>query len=152
MMKKHGILLGALLITWFGTSLASPPENSAAVVSHLEFLGYDVTVNEKHILAKHPKYLNILVKKYRGGMLLTSFFGGKEYGKKNIGSWQTLVNTLNREAAAARYYISKSGNLVIEGYFPGAYEKKRFGAFLTVYNLESAHIAKHGTEIKKYVK
>lgn len=131
---------------------AKPPAEGAEIIEHLEFLGYDASMNSERIAAKHPKELNLLLRKYRGGILTTSFFGGSEYGKRNRTEWAGVLNDLNAKAAAARFYISKNGSMVIEAYYPGSYEKQRFSLFLDAFKLERANLAAHLKALKPFLK
>ena len=148
-MKKIIVIFALMLIV--STGYAKPPENSSDVIKHLEFLGYEVSMNSTRIKAKHSKNLNLLIRKYRGGILATAYFVSSEYGKSNKSSWLHLINKLNRKAAAARYYLDSDGDMLIEGYYPGDYNKKSFSAFLDAFNLERRHISEVSNEIKKYL-
>lgn len=151
-MKIHHLIIGLLAATWSALSFASPPDNAADVIKHLEFQGYDVAMNSKRIKATHAKELNILIKKYRGGMLTTSMFAGSEHGKKNRNDFIGLINKLNQKAAAARYYVDDEGDLIIEAYYPGSYNKQAFSAFLDAYNLERSHLSAVLDDLKVYLK
>ena len=151
-MKKHLFLLVLLAVFSLGESLAAPPDNSIDIIKHLEFEGYDVSMDSNRIKATHSRELNVLLQKYRGGMLVTAFFGGSDYGKQNRGEWLVLINKLNQGAAAARYYIDKDGDMAIEAYYPGEYNKKAFSAFLDAFNLERSHLSEVGSEIRKFLK
>jgi hypothetical protein len=144
------LVLGLLLGLQF--SYAKPPKNAAEVMEHLEVLGYDVSMNTKRIKAKHDKYLNIFLKQYRNGILVTAFFGATDYGKKHRKEFETLLNKLNADAAAGRYYVDKDGDLAIEAYYPGPYQKKNFTAFLDAFNYEQDNLAENLSELNKFIK
>ncbi len=144
-----------LFITLFLTlqfAQARPPENATQIMEHLEILGYDVNMDTKHIKARHKKYLNIFLKKYRDGILVTAFFGSSKYAAAHRDAYLRLVNKLNRDAAAARYYVDKQGDLRIEGYYPGPYHKKNFTAFIDTFNLEKANLSDKLDTLKKFLK
>ncbi len=149
-MKKIVFILISIIIT--SVSYATPPKHASDVMKHLEFLGYDVSMDTKRIKAIHPTYLNIFIRQYRGGMLVTAFFGGSKYGKNNKDSWLILLNKLNKNATAAKYYIDDDGDMTIEAYYPGEYNKKSFSAFLDAFNLESIQLVQVADKIKKYLK
>ncbi|ADV46136.1 hypothetical protein [Nitratifractor salsuginis] len=149
-MRRSFLILSALLLLG-GSALAEPPKEAVKILKHLEFLGYNATMDSKHIIAKHSEHLNFYLKQYRGGMLLTSFFTSNAQGKKHRKDLIRIANDLNKDAAAARYYIDKDGDLAIEAYYPGGYERQRFGLFLDTYNLESENIANHKKELVKYL-
>jgi hypothetical protein len=150
-MRRSFLILAALLVLG-GSAQAEPPKDAVKILKHLEFLGYKASMDSKHIVAKHPEHLNFYLKKYRGGMLFTSFFTSNAQGKKHRNDLIRIANELNKNAAAARYYIDKDGDLAIEGYYPGDYERQRFGIFLDTYNAESDNIAAHKKELVKYLK
>jgi hypothetical protein len=150
-MRRYFLILSALLILG-GSAVAEPPKEAVKILKHLEFLGYKATMDSEHIIAKHPEHLNFYIKKYRGGMLFTSFFTSNAEGKKHRNELIRIVNDLNKNAAATRYYIDKDGDLAIEGYYPGGYERQRFGLFLDTYNLASENISAHKNELVKYLK
>ena len=131
---------------------AAPPANAAEVTKHLEFMGYKVTIKNKRMMAKHSKYLNIFLKKYRGGILLTSYFITSQYGKANKDKLLVIVNELNQGAAASRLYLDKAGDLVIEGYYPGDYRKDAFNTFMETYNLVGPQLGRKAKEIRLYLK
>jgi hypothetical protein len=150
-MKIQLLTLLILLASGISPLLAAPPENSGDVIKHLEFMGYEVSMDDERILANHSSNLNILIKSYRGGMLVTSYFRGTEYGQSNKSSWLTLINELNQNAAAARYYVDNDGDMAIEAYYPGDYNKKSFSAFLDAFNLDRDQLSEVSDEMVKYV-
>ena len=120
-------------------------------INHLEFLGYDVSDNDERLRVTHAQNLNFSLKKFRGGVLITTFFGGSEYGKNNRGSFLALVNKLNQGAVVARYYVDSDGDMVIEGYCPGEYNKKTFSAFLDAFNFEKSNLSENSDEIAECI-
>ncbi len=145
------LLLAATLLS-FQFANARPPENATEVMEHLEILGYDVSMNTERVKATHKKHLNVFLKKYRGGILVTAIFGGTEYGKQHLDEFLKIVNQLNADAAAARYYVDKDGDLIVEGYYPGPYRKKNFTTFMEAYNYESTNLADKLEKLKKFIK
>ncbi|RME07468.1 MAG: hypothetical protein D6812_00085 [Deltaproteobacteria bacterium] len=151
MKNKLAFVLVALFLLPAVPSPAAPPDHAVDLIKHLEFLGYDVSMDSERIIAKHSKHLNILLKKYRGGILVTAYFGGSAYGKQHRTEWLSVINALNQEAAAARYYLDGDGDLIIEGYYPGDYDKKSFGLFIETFNLEGMNLAKKSNDLMKYL-
>lgn len=151
-MRFFVIFLCITLPLFAGTSFASPPEKAAEIIKHLEFLGYDVSLDSERITGTHSENFNIYVKKYRGGMLFTSFLLSTDYGKEHLDDFLPLVNKLNQKASAVRWYVDGDGDLIIEGYYPGEYEKQAFSTFLDAYNLASVEIGEILEEISKFLK
>ncbi|WP_456391543.1 hypothetical protein [Nitratifractor sp.] len=131
---------------------ATPPEPAVDIVKHLEFLGYKATMDSNKIKATHPKYFNIFLKKFRGGILVTAYYGATSYAASHRGKFLELVNKLNQEATAGRYYLDKDGDLAIEGYYPGTYRRTNFGTFLEAFNEERNHLVKHIKELEPFLK
>lgn len=132
-------------------AVAAPPEKSQEIMEHLEFMGYEVSANTKKIKAQHNEHLNINIKKYRGGMLITAYFGGSDYAKKNLPEFYKTLNKLNKQAASARYYIDSDTDLVLEAYYPGEYNKKNFSAFINAFNLERDFLSEMGESVTKFI-
>jgi hypothetical protein len=149
-LRKNG--LTALFTLVFGVVqlFASLPEDVDAIVNHLEFLGYTVTQNNEAIRAEHATNLSVFIRQYQGGLLVSAFFGGSDYGKSHKDAWLNLVNTLNEQATVARYYIDSDDDLAIEGYYPGSYRKDSFGVFLDNFNQVPGNIAELH-EILEYI-
>ncbi|NDV89774.1 hypothetical protein GTH32_01000 [Alteromonas sp. 345S023] len=151
MMKIKYIGLGLVLALNFTSVAADPPANASSVQAHLEFEGYDISMNSSRMKATHSTELNFFIKKYRGGMLVTSFFGGNDYSKSNRNGFLKAINQLNAKAAAGRYYIDSDGDLAIEAFYPGTYDKKSFANFLETFELERTHLTEMGDEITNYL-
>jgi len=152
MKNIFGALLASSSVLIGSFSIAAPPEDSSDVVRHLEFIGYDVSMNSERISAKHPENPNILIKKYQGGMLVVAFYGSNDNGKRNRDKLIALVNELNSEAVVARYYIDKDGDMGVEGYYPGKYNKNSFSTFIEKYNLVTKQLVGKLEELKNYFK
>jgi hypothetical protein len=116
---------------------AEPPENAEKIINHLEFLGYTVTADKDSLLAKHTKEWNISVRSYQGGILIAAFLEAEKKAKEDRGAFLEMINALNKEAKACRYYADKDGDLAIEAYYPGSYDKARFGTFIDVWKADS---------------
>lgn len=132
-------------------ALAAPPDEVDDITSHLEFMGYDVTVNQERLSAKHGNNPNILLKKFRGGILISGFYTGTAYAKSHRSQFMATVNNLNNESIAGRFYVDKDGDLVLEGYYPGPYNKKAFSAFMDNFNQTNKLLSGHFTELKDFI-
>jgi len=128
---------------------SAPIPAAKEIVEHLEFLGYKVTSGEDKIEVSHPVFLNFVLRNYRGGLLISTYFIATEYGKANRSEFVEFANDLNKEAAASRFYIDKDGDLAIEAYYPGEYEKTRFGLFLDAFNLAQGQLSERGEALRK---
>lgn len=119
-------------------------------VSHLEFLGYTITRNEDSTWARHSVKLNILLKVFRGGLLMTSFLRADETAKTDRPGFLDFVNKLNEQAAVTRFYADSDGDLAMETWYPeGAYERIRFGHFLSLRESDIERI--RGLEGRSYL-
>ncbi|MBN1423440.1 hypothetical protein JXA88_02685 [Candidatus Fermentibacteria bacterium] len=126
----RAILIVALILIGAAPLSAAPPEEAAEVTAHLEFFGYEVTPTDEVLRAVHASNLNIAVKAHRGGMLLLSFLGSKTPAEENRAQLLEFANDLNVNASVSRSYIDKDGDLALEAWFPGTYDKTRFSLFL----------------------
>jgi len=150
-MKIKMIGIGMALALAFTSAHASPPKDASEVKAHLEFMGYDISSNSQRMKATHSTELNFFMKSFRGGILVTAFFGGNDYAKRNKSEFLGALNGLNAKSAASRYYIDGDGDMAIEAYYPGAYDRKSFAAFLDAFQLERANIAELGDEITVFL-
>ena len=149
-MKKNILAFFLLMVIGIGKSFAVLPDDLSNLVKHLEFLGYDISMDGEGMKAAHPSELNIYIQKYHGGILITASFTESKYGKNNRGEFLALINKLNERATIGRYYIdTKGGRLCIEAYYPGNYNKQTFGVFLDVFNSDRSHLGEVG--IGKYI-
>lgn len=126
-------ILGVLFAA--AVALAQPPEDAAAFVTHLEFGNYTVETGETALTASHETNLNMILKAYKGGVLLQTYLETSEKKKKK--DLTATINKLNTNAIAARYYLDDEGDTMIEAWFPGGYDKKRFGTFLEAWHADT---------------
>lgn len=101
-------------------------------VTHLEFQGYEVGERDGYFRATHDRFLNMLFKEFRGGLLFTIMFGGSDFAKENIEAFKELVNELNARFGAARGYVDGDGDFMMEGFYAMPYNKAAFVTFLEV--------------------
>jgi hypothetical protein len=83
---------------------------------------------------------------------VTTYYGATPYGKSHRDELLREINTLNRMAIAGRYYLDEEGDLILEGYYPGAYDRQSFGVFLESFNEEKKNLAKRIGSLQKYLK
>ena len=135
-MTSRRIPLAPILGGLFAASvaLAQPPEDAAAFATHLEFSNYTVETGETSLTATHETNLNMILKAYKGGVLLQTWVETSEKKKKDV---TEVINKLNTNAIAARYYLDGEGDTMIEAWFPGGYDKKRFGTFLEAWHADT---------------
>lgn len=100
------------------------------IKSHVEFLGYDVTVEEERGRAKHPERWNIVYREFKGGILFQTYFGVSDYGKSNKEEFFNFLNLMNQGAVVVRFYADDDFDLVMEAWLPSGYEKQTFGRFV----------------------
>ena len=100
------------------------------IQAHIEFLGYDVTVEEERGRAQHPERWNIVYREFKGGVLFQTYFGVSDYGQENKAEFFEFLNSLNQGAVATRFYADEDFDLVMEAWLPGGYEKQAFGLFV----------------------
>lgn len=150
-MTRYLTIFVTLMMICASSAFCSPPDNADAVIKHLEFLDYTIKFSDKNnIIAKHSSHLNCVIKKYRSGILFTSLIGANENGKKNQSSIYPLVNMLNKKAAASRFYLDKDSDLIIESYYPGAYNKETFEIFMKGIYVDQKMLGEIGTILETY--
>lgn len=132
-MRAFAILASFLLLA-VSPALAGPFAGSDDYKTHLEFLGYQVDDGETSLLAKHDTYYNISVKAYNGGVLVVTFFGTTDKAKSDRVGFFEFLNEMNKDAVAARYYEDAEADVIVEGWYPGDYDRSRFATFLEKFN------------------
>lgn len=106
------------------------------MAAHLEFMGYELTRENDRVRAIHRRHLNINLRDFRGGILLTSLFGCSTQAKSNRLGYLNLVNSLNHAASVVRVYADDDSDLVIEAWHPASYDRAKFGEFLELWNAD----------------
>lgn len=144
------LFLSSVLVSY--AAHAAPPENAREVQEHMEFNGYTVEVNDQRILAKHASKPNISMRKYNGGILFTTSYIGTDEGHNSRRRMLEIANALNVDAVAVRFYIDKDTDMIVEGYYPGVYDKEAFGIFLDKFNLLQGQLSGKMDEIRSLLK
>jgi len=107
------------------------------IQTHIEFLGYDVTIEEERGRAQHPERWNIVYREFKGGILFQTYFGVSDYGKSNKEEFFKFLNLMNQGAVVTRFYADDDFDLVMEAWLPGDYEKQTFGRFIEVWDSDT---------------
>ncbi|HHS97095.1 MAG TPA: hypothetical protein ENK08_04240 [Chloroflexi bacterium] len=100
------------------------------VVEHLEYLGYEVEQDGEVYRARHTSKWDLVVRDYKGGVLIVTWLGTNEYAKQERLEYLEFINGLNGKAAVARFYADEDMDLVMEAFFGGEYDRVRFGEFM----------------------
>lgn len=132
------------------TSYAAPPPQADEIIAHLGFLGYETQATDEFLRANHASNLNVAIKQHRGGILFLSFLGASEYGKGNPSEVAAFANMLNVNATVARCYVDKDGDLALEAWFPGTYDKTRFSLFIEEWHRDTIlQLREHPEQVDK---
>lgn len=123
------------------------------VSTHLSFLGYEVSCDDEDQIfrALHPVRTNFLFWKYRGGILLTSFYKATAAARTDYGEFLSNINTLNQEASVCRFLADKERDLRLEAWYPGNYEKTTFGVFMESWHDDTELLRRHGPELADFL-
>jgi len=116
------------------------------MVTHLQFLGYEVERDGDIVKAKHRTKVNILLRDFRGGVLLTSIFGCKDQAKKNRAAYQDFINLMNQKATVVRFYADKDSDFFMESWYPGTYDRAIFGSFVDLWDEDITRLAQADAE------
>ncbi|MDH3223782.1 MAG: hypothetical protein OEO23_08700 [Gemmatimonadota bacterium] len=139
----------ALACAAFATPLAAQlPDTAREIQTHLEFLGYQVTASDSNLTAVHGAKLDVLIQSYQGGVLMQSFVAVEQNREEAL----PTANLLNTGAAVARFYVDADGDLAIEAWMPGEYEKARFAAFLNAWDSDTlGQFRSYSDEVRQLV-
>jgi hypothetical protein len=120
--------------------------NLDQIVTHMQFLGYQVERDGDIVKARHQTKVNILLRDFRGGVLLTSIFGCQDAAKKNRLGYLDFINQMNQKAVIIRFYADKDSDFFMEAWFPGAYDRAVFGSFLELWDEDVARLSQAEAE------
>lgn len=114
--------------------------------THLEFLGYQISQDEKRIMAHHNTKCDFTIRPLQGGFIFTAIFTGNQNAKGDKASFLDFINSLNNEAVLARFSADKDSDFFIEAWHPPSYERVAFAAFLDVLDQDFQRFLKLGAE------
>jgi len=120
------------------------------IVTHLQFLGYEVSRDGDVTRAKHPRKFNVSIRPLAGGILFTTIFGCQDNAKRSKLGYLEMINSLNANAAIARFYADKDSDLFIEAWHPDYYERASFGAFMQIWDRD-CNLLTANSEALKYL-
>lgn len=157
-MKRKITMIAFVLLLGLGLipthiSWASQTNELNQVAAHLKSLGYETAPEGIGLKAKHPKHFDVFVKPFGNGILFTVYLTTKESARKNKGALMEFVNSLNTENTAARAYLNKDGYLVLEAWYPGAYQRSSFTTFADEWITDTTEqiLQKRANEATKFV-
>jgi hypothetical protein len=127
----------------FGLVAASPaaaqlPPDVDAVAEHLALLGYQCERKPDGLQCRHEQNVNTNVRGVQGGTLLITYFATEDAAKapeRRLGVLE-LVNTMNANSASVIFFIDGDGDLGASTWFPGRYDKTRFGQIVERWNTD----------------
>lgn len=149
-MKNNFILLLAILLCQ-GPSYGQIPNMAEEITTHLEFLGFEVTLEEGKMVTTHTTRLDMTIQQWEGGLLFTNFGNPTPYALKNLKNLMRFINKLNSKAGAGRYYLNEHNQIIIEAYYPGDYNKKSFSTFLDIWEKELTNLSNIMNEMPNYL-
>ncbi len=111
------------------------------VSNHLEFLGYAVERDGKHLSAKHPSKSNLFVRFYDKGIVLSTYYICTDTAKQTRQRLLEYVNSLNSNALAVRFFLDNDQDVNLVSFSPGDYDKLAFGRFLQYWENDFSQMA-----------
>lgn len=121
------------------------------VARHLEFLGYTVsTEQEGRLIATHTSKPNLVARDYKGGCLLTAFFGADTGAKRKRQGYLETINSLNSPATVARFYADSDGDFATEAFYNYPYDRAAFGRFMDLWDQDFSRVIT--SDIAQYLK
>ena len=106
-MKNDSMKILLSLFLCLGTSYGQIPNMAEEITTHLEFLGFEVTLEEGKMVTTHTTRLDMTIQQWEGGLLFTNFGNPTPYALKNLKNLMRFINKLNSKAGAARYYLNE---------------------------------------------
>lgn len=116
---------------------------------HLEFLSYDVKIEEGRFLAVHADKMNLLARAFPYGLVFTAGWNPSPRGLEDKPGFLEFVNYLNRNAIVCRAYLDRDLALVFEAWHPADYERKRFGLFMDIWHRDTIGQLREASEISR---
>jgi len=141
----------ALIPLLAAPAAAELPPDADAVAEHMAFLGYQCDRSPSGLQCRHDQHVNVNVRGIQGGTLLVTYFATEDAAKapeRRLGVLE-LVNTMNAHSASVIFFIDDDGDLGASTWFPGGYEKTRFGQIVERWNLDIREALQRDPEASK---
>jgi hypothetical protein len=121
-----------------GSAAAELPPDVDAVAEHMGFLGYQCERTEAALQCRHAQHVNTQLRTVQGGTLMITYFATEDASKAPEKRLEVLelVNAMNANSASVIFFIDADGDLGASTWFPGGYEKARFGKIVERWNLD----------------
>lgn len=133
-MRRLLCVLSLVLVTLCSLHAEDSPVIPADLkdfVNHLEYLDYTVSsAEEDSVRLTHNDNLNIRIKTFQSGLLVSAFLSLSEEGQKNTKDVLAFINTVNKNSAMMKMYLDDD-SLVVESWYPGTYNKSSFSTYMT---------------------
>ena len=104
--------------------------------NHFVWLGYEAKKTDDGVDIWQSGRYSWLVRDFRGGLLFRKIFSASEAGQKDAQAMVSFANALNVEASLLRFYVDGKGNLAIESWYPNLYERRSFGRYVGLIDIE----------------
>ncbi|MDW8146500.1 MAG: hypothetical protein RMJ48_09420 [Roseiflexaceae bacterium] len=111
-------------------------QTRAQIGYHLQFLGYEVSVDEKTVLARHPTKPNIIIQMFNEGVLFASISGCGEAASLDRTGFLEFINAANGHATVSRYYAGTNNNFFLEAWHSGDYRQVDFARFVSLWEMD----------------
>lgn len=121
------------------------------VLSHLEFLGYEIEHKEGFAAARHPRRYNMAVSEYAWGVLFRVYFGSSAEAERDKCAVYEAVNAFNLAAAVCRCYLDKDFDFAFEAVYPRVYDKVVFGTFIDAISDDLAKLDKPEVNLSRFI-
>lgn len=108
----------------------------AQIGHHLQFLGYEVSNDDKTVIARHPTKPNIIIRTFTEGVLFTSIYGCEEAASFDRAGFLEFINTANTNATISRYYAGTNNNFFLEAWYSGDYRQVDFARFVSLWEAD----------------
>ncbi|MBL8018522.1 MAG: hypothetical protein JNM27_02560 [Leptospirales bacterium] len=157
------IAVATLLLAIFAapaSSLRAEPENDLENINtHLTFLGYKCEKKKSEegrlsLTCKTKQTVpDLHIQPKSGGFLISFYRLATEEGKKQEAEMLKTINQLNADAIAARFYRDSEGDMSMEAFLPGSYDKQAFSNLLSTFNEDWKRLVKeHEDDLGKLLK
>jgi hypothetical protein len=103
---------------------------------HLQFLGYEVSKEDRTVLARHPTKPNIIIQTFNEGVLFTSIYGCGDAASLDRAGFLEFINAANSKATISRYYAGSNDNFFLEAWYSGDYRQVDFACFVSLWEMD----------------